>query len=70
MDLPSVGSRVVHKDDYAKSSGPVWEVTKVQPHLPRPIQIEHAPKHKLNVGRDNDVKLLTPEQYHNEYKPL
>lgn len=68
--LPNVGAKSVHKDDHAKSAGPVWEVTEIDASAPKPIIIEHAPRHKLNRGLDSETRELTPQEYRNDYREL
>ncbi len=46
--LPAIGTRAVHKDDHAKQTGPVWEVSKINPADSHPVILKPA-KHKLNT---------------------
>lgn len=49
--LPAIGTRVVHKEDHKKLTGPVWEVNKHYPKENNEPGIGLAPaKHKLNQG--------------------
>lgn len=68
--MPSVGATVAHKEDHAKSKGPVWEVTKVTPAEAKPIEIKHVKGHKLNAGLDSATKKLTQGEYQSDYVPL
>ena len=47
--FPATDTTVVHKDDYAKSVGPVWQVTGQNPET-KDVNLAHALKHKLNSG--------------------
>jgi hypothetical protein len=73
MNLPSIGTKAVHKDDHAKSVGPVWEVTSVQPQLPQPITIMPAKGHKMNMKHPVDFtskKELTAGEFNENYVQL
>lgn len=68
--MPSVGAQVAHKDDHAKSKGPVWEVARVTPAEAKPIVIKHVNGHKLNTGLDSETRKLTQGEYQSDYVPL
>lgn len=67
--LPSVGTRAVHKDDHARSKGPVWEVTGHFKGTTMPIRLNHA-KHKLNEGRKPMQRYVTPGEFQSDYVQL
>lgn len=67
--LPAVGTKAVHKDDHAKSTGPVWEVVGVDPKKEKPIHINHA-RHKLNNGLEPASKQLTGEEFQSDFRQL
>ena len=69
VSMPAVGTKVVHKDDHAKSSGPVWEVVAVDPQKPKPIHVNHA-KHKMNQGLEPSSRQLTGEEFQSDYRQL
>jgi hypothetical protein len=68
--LPEVGSKAVHRDDHAKSKGPVWEVTGVNKEAEKPIRIGHLRGHKLNQGLERETKSLTGEEFKTDYIAL
>jgi hypothetical protein len=68
-NLPQVGTKVVHKDDHAKSAGPVWEVKQIIPQAEKPIKMQHA-AHKMNQGLQPEIRRIDVTEFDSDYKQL
>ena len=75
MNLPPIGTKAVHKEDYKKSQGPVYEVTDYVKRIeadgtPMPVLIGlEGAKHKLNTAPVKP-RIVTPEDFQENYKSL
>jgi hypothetical protein len=66
QSMPAIGTRVVHKDDHAKSQGPLWHVTGTDPPK-NSVRLRHVPNAKANrdlAPETRDVKL---PDFHRDY---
>lgn len=70
MSLPTIGTKAVHKDDHAKTTGPVWEVVAVKEKEAKPIHLDHAPDHKMNIGVQPASRQVTEKEFKEDYKEL
>jgi hypothetical protein len=68
--LPAVGTKAVHKDDHAKTQGPVWQVTGIDPARDKPIRLDYDHDHKLNRGKDPELRRVTGEEFNRDYVQL
>lgn len=76
--LPAIGTKAVHKDDYEKMQGPVWEVTRHPANAVLPPMSKITPekwveltpaKHKLNTT-PTSPKIVSPQNFQDNYKVL
>lgn len=68
--LPPIGTKAVHKSDYEKLQGPVYEVTGHQKHPEKPTMISlEGAKHKLNTAPVTP-KSVTPGDFRESYRTL
>jgi len=68
MSLPAIGTRAVHKDDHAKSNGPVWEVYG---HKEKEDEVRlKTARHKLNAEQEPTAKDVPAKEFNDNYVQL
>lgn len=78
MKVPEIGTRAVHKQDYAKNLGPVWEVSGHSKHdqddgkppVVTDVRLKQA-DHKLNHGTPAlPPKNVPLQEFNDDYRTL
>ena len=69
--LPPLKTKAVHKNDHAKTKGPVWEVTGHERDRTdgKPIRLDHA-KHKMNDCEQPQTRHVSPSEFQQDYVQL
>lgn len=67
--MPAIGTRIVHKDDHAKSKGPVWSVKSCDAPKQQ-VNIGHVPNHKANIGLKPENRTVSVPEYNKDYMQI